>query len=293
MSVGVIVGRFQIDQPHPGHIDLIEKVTSRHGKVLVLLGCAPNRLGRKNALDYEIRAKMMNTYFPRVLTAPIYDMPDDKAWSSQLDSIVRDIFPTDFDITLYGGRQAFFPHYHGSYKVVEIETVKVPSATEVRDHLGQVVDNNPSFRHGVIWACYNRFPISYQVVDVAIVQKEGSVLLCRKLHDKRESGGFIGGFVDVRDLTLEHAAKREVLEETGLEVGNLRYVGSFRIPDWRYRDDTDKMMSAFFVADYVYGHPKAADDIVACEWVGMEYLPQRIVPHHLPLALALISHLSK
>ncbi len=48
-------------------------------------------------------------------------------------------------------------------------------------------------------------------------------------------------------------AKREVQEEAGVEVGNITYLGSTLINDWRYRGEIDKIKTALFVAKYVFG----------------------------------------
>ena len=40
-DVGIIVGRFQVADLHPAHIDLIETVVKAHKRVHILLGVSP------------------------------------------------------------------------------------------------------------------------------------------------------------------------------------------------------------------------------------------------------------
>src|SRR5688572_32663625 len=64
-----------------------------------------------------------------------------------------------------------------------------------------------------------------------------------------------GGFVDVGE-TVEHAAKREAREETGLRVRNLRLLGVYSDPK---RDRRGHTVSAVFVCR-ASGTPRGADD---------------------------------
>ncbi|MBL7992052.1 MAG: hypothetical protein JNN25_11490, partial [Candidatus Kapabacteria bacterium] len=47
----------------------------------------------------------------------------------------------------------------------------------------------------------------------------------------------------------------------GAEVGDVRYVGSAKIDDWRYAGENDKIMTLFFTAQYVFGRIQPQDDI--------------------------------
>ncbi len=90
-------------------------------------------------------------------------------------------------------------------------------------------------------------------VDVVIEVKQGIVLIERK---NRPFGWALpGGFVDVGE-TVEHAAKREAKEETGLTVRNLKLLGVYSDPK---RDARGHTVSAVFVGR-ASGVPKGADD---------------------------------
>ena len=63
-DVGVLVGRFQVPNLHPGHIELIQSVCEAHSKVLIFLGLAPTKATRNNPLDFESRKHMILEKFP-------------------------------------------------------------------------------------------------------------------------------------------------------------------------------------------------------------------------------------
>ncbi|MFB5089072.1 NUDIX hydrolase [Psychrobacillus sp. PGGUH221] len=66
-------------------------------------------------------------------------------------------------------------------------------------------------------------PLILVGVAVAVINEQGEILL-----QKRQDGlwGVPGGFIELGEST-EEAGRREVLEETGLEVGKLDLVGVF------------------------------------------------------------------
>src|SRR5574339_163710 len=93
MSVGVIVGRFQVAAPTVGHLALISRVMERHKKILICLGVSPTRLSATDPLDYAARERMMRSHFPTATITPVYDNPSDERWSQQLDQTVARLFP--------------------------------------------------------------------------------------------------------------------------------------------------------------------------------------------------------
>lgn len=132
------------------------------------------------------------------------------------------------------------------------------------------------------------YPTSFQCTDSVIINKEGQMILLAK-KDNEPLWRFPGGFVDPSDPSLEYASTREKSEECSidLECSPPVYLGSFRVDDPRYRDSQDKIMSAVFVSNYIFGKPVAGDDIAYVEWFTMKYLRNNyqdiIMKCHLPI----------
>lgn len=66
-------------------------------------------------------------------------------------------------------------------------------------------------------------PLNLVGVAVAVINENGDLLLQRRNDDQ---WGVPGGFIELGEST-EDAGRREVLEETGLEIGKLNLVGVF------------------------------------------------------------------
>lgn len=288
-SVGVIVARFQIPSLHEGHRNLIAHVQKKHQEVLIVLGSSPLPLTDRDPLDYECRKQMVVSEFPGVIVANLEDNGSDEIWSKNLDEVIKLSFPNKKAI-LYGSRDCFIKYYSGQFSYSEFQQQADFNATEVRNSITPI--NSSDFRAGVIYASKMPFTTSYQVVDVAVLREHGDKVLLGQKHHDGNKFRFIGGFVDVSDASLEQAAKREVFEESsGLETDDYKYLGSARINDWRYRSSRHKVMSSFFVAKYIFGHPKASDDLINLQWVPVSGLEEILIDAHKPLLVMLQKHL--
>jgi 8-oxo-dGTP diphosphatase len=84
-----------------------------------------------------------------------------------------------------------------------------------------------------------------------------------------------GGFVDVGE-TVERAAIREALEETGLAVRLTTLLGLYSDPA---RDPRGHTVTAVYVAEAA-GEPQAADDAKTCRIVSLDELPSPLVFDH-------------
>lgn len=279
-DVAVVVGRFQVNELHEAHIDLINSVTQKHDRVLLFLGNSIIRNTTSNPLDYRARRAMIAEKFPTVEVHYINDHPSDTVWSKNLDKQISEQLLPLQSVTLYGSRDSFLKAYSGKYNVCELEATTFISGTEVRR---RVVNNYPptaDYRAGMIAATAYRYPTAFQTVDIAVVNDKREVLLARKPEEKKWR--FIGGFSDPRSVSLEADAKREVSEEASIEVDDITYLGSTLIDDWRYRGEQDKIKTALFVAKYVFGKPEGADDIAEVKWVpiGTGLTKDSIEPLH-------------
>lgn len=80
-------------------------------------------------------------------------------------------------------------------------------------------------------ACGNTvYPKISPAVIVAVTHGEKLLMVRTRLHPQRFT--LVAGYVEVGE-SLEEAAAREVLEETGVRIGNIRYFGS---QPWSFSD---------------------------------------------------------
>ena len=271
-DIGVIIGRFQIHELHVAHKRLIEHVIERHDKVIVFLGVTEAINTRKNPLDFLSRKVMIEELYGHRISAviPLYDKRSDEVWVKQVDAKVREICPIG-SVVLYGSRDSFIPYYtpYGKFDTCELEPEEFVSATEVREDIKNKVLRSTEFRAGMVYAANSTFPLNYCTIDVAILNEDSTkVLLGRKAEEKEFR--FIGGFSDITDSSFEHTAKREAAEETGLEIGDIQYVASKNIDDWRYSGEGDRsIMTTFFKAKKLFGGEKPQDDIVELKWFNI------------------------
>lgn len=295
MSVGVVIGRFQVDGLHECHLRLLNYVKQNHDHLLILLGVRPTPPTRDDPLGFELRSQMLKAYYPDATILPVIDRQDDGVWSSQVDELIETSFPPQ-GATLYGGRDSFIPHYKGCHPVKELsfDAGMDISGSAIRGKIALSPRNNPDFRAGVIYAMENFIKRVYATVDVAIIKEEWnkssgtlkSVLLGRKPHE--DFWRFPGGFVGFNDENFIDTAKREVLEETGLHCEEFGFITSHRIDDWRNTADS-RIITTFFCAPYISGRPKAGDDLADVGW--FEIAKCEVGDIHKPLLDALRNYL--
>jgi bifunctional NMN adenylyltransferase/nudix hydrolase len=296
-DIGVMVGRFQTPELHDAHHQLLKQVASNHKKVILFLGVPCTAITRRNPLDFTTRKLMIQEAYPDFTILPIRDCAYDEEWSKHIDQTIREIYPFG-TVTLYGGRDSFIAHYKGGFPCEELESKHFISATEVRRQVSNEARRTRDFRAGVIYAAYNQFPRVVSTVDIAPLREmngEIQVLLAKKPGE--QGWRFIGGHVDPSDVNLEMAARRETGEEANIDIEGLRYIGSFRIEDWRYTNEVDRIVTTFFAATYVSGAVQPQDDISELRWVQVSGNPNHcmhslgIEPAHIPLANRLVEYL--
>lgn len=116
-------------------------------------------------------------------------------------------------------------------------------------------------------SCNHRcYPRISPVVIVAI-RKGKQILLAQ---GKRSTSGFysvLAGFVESGE-TLEQAVHREVFEEVGIKIKNIKYFGS---QPWPFPHS----LMAGFLAEYDSGEiTLCEDEILAADWFSLEDMPQ-------------------
>ena len=103
-------------------------------------------------------------------------------------------------------------------------------------------------------------------VAMVLIERGDDLLLARSPHFKPGVFSALAGFVEAGE-TLEQCAVREVREEDGVEITNLRY---FRSQPWPF---PDSLMIAFF-ADYAGGEiTPDQSEIEAADWFPRSALP--------------------
>ena len=93
-------------------------------------------------------------------------------------------------------------------------------------------------------------------VDAVVITPDGVVLVKRKNPPFQGMWALPGGFVEVGETT-EDACKREVLEETGIEIDIVRLLGVYSDPK---RDPRGHTVSAVYVAVPTGGELRADSD---------------------------------
>jgi len=103
------------------------------------------------------------------------------------------------------------------------------------------------------------------------------VLLIERRHDPcRGMWAFPGGFMEINE-TAEAAARRELMEETGLRAGSLHQVGAYTAVE---RDPRERVITVAYCTA-VEGTPAVAgaDDAARAEWFPLTSLPPLAFDH--------------
>jgi len=293
-SLGVIVGRFHVDDLHEGHTDLISDVSNIFDQVLIVVGLGPCKCTVNNPLDFHTRRFMLQARFPNVKIAYIADVKEDRDWSLALDDLVTK-YSKGFDsITLCGGRDSFIKHYTTKkYPTKELIQRAVVSGTEIRKRIAVQAQESAEFRAGAIWYSLNQYPQAIPTVDIAVINRqEELILLGRK--PKEEAFRLIGGFAQPGE-TYEFSAARELQEEANLIVpavnskNALHYERSFVVDDWRYRNEVNKITTLLFTVFDWSGTPAPGDDICELRWMPLSTVTlQKLVDEHVDMFLYLV-----
>ena len=292
-QVGVIVCRMQVHKLHEGHIKLIDHVCNNHKKVILFLGVPIIGNTKSNPLDFASRRAMIQKQYPHIVILPQKDQRSDEKWSQELDNQIRTPFG-EATALLYGSRDSFLPHYKGKHDVVELITDVYYSGTEVRKQVSNEILESEDFRAGVIHANYAQRAVTYPTVDVVAYNEKNQILLGKKPNENLYR--FIGGFVDRTDENWEQAAMREFHEETGgCEIGDLRYVASSAIKDWRYAKSESGIMTTLFIGKFMWGAIQPSDDIEQLAWINPFEIDieNDVMEEHRELFVKLITYLEK
>ena len=102
--------------------------------------------------------------------------------------------------------------------------------------------------------------------DCVIYDQAGRVLLIRRGFEPfAGSYALPGGFVEIGETT-EASCRREVKEETGIDVGDLKLVGVYSDPNRDPRGPT--VTIAYATTLSASSEPHAGSDAAAAEWIA-------------------------
>ena len=124
----------------------------------------------------------------------------------------------------------------------------------------------------------NVYPDHPRVAVGAVVFKDNEVLLVRRAQPPSQDIWAIpGGRVEIGE-TLQAAAEREILEETGVKIRAGEPVFTF---DYIERDEGGRVQFHYIIvdlmADYISGEPYAGDDAADARWVSSRAIGQLTV----------------
>lgn len=108
-----------------------------------------------------------------------------------------------------------------------------------------------------------------------VVWRDGRVLLIRRGKPPRAGSWSLPGGAQELGETVREAARREVREETGLELGELRLVD---VVDSIERDDAGRVWRHYTLVDFTAtvagGSERAGSDAAALAWFRPEELEE-------------------
>lgn len=119
-----------------------------------------------------------------------------------------------------------------------------------------------------------------------VVMKGSAMLVLRRAHPPRI--GYLdipGGFMEANE-TIEAAARRELLEETGLRVGGLTPIGYYWDRYYLRGFGLFPTLNFYFLARWRAGVPRAADDAASAEWIPLTRIGRRLAWKHMGALLA-------
>ena len=144
---------------------------------------------------------------------------------------------------------------------------------------GTPTEHKSGERSRVCPACNQTHYPRLAPVAMALVRREGELLLARSPHFVPGMFSALAGFVEAGE-SLEQCLVREVREEVGVEVANLRY---FQSQPWPF---PHSLMVAFH-CDYAGGDIVPQEgEIEAADWFPVDRLP--ILPNRMSIARRLI-----
>ncbi len=140
----------------------------------------------------------------------------------------------------------------------------------------------------------NYTPKIFVTVDVVLFRKMNSsyeILLIQRLNDPfKLYWALPGGFVDENE-NLETAAKRELFEETDIQLFQVKQLKAYGNPN---RDPRHHTISVAFIGEIdSLAEAKAKDDAKAVKWFAVDELPALAFDHAEIIRDGIEKHITK
>lgn len=104
------------------------------------------------------------------------------------------------------------------------------------------------------------------------VDERGRVLLARRANEPfKDRWDLPGGFLEEGEHPLD-GVRRELREETGLEVAPLTFLGVW-MDQYPYGTHTASTLNLYWTARVLRGSPEPADDVSELAWFARDQLP--------------------
>lgn len=117
----------------------------------------------------------------------------------------------------------------------------------------------------------------------AIIQNEVGQILLQQRTYPRGKWGLPGGLMELGEST-EETVRREVLEETGLRLGNLTLFGVYSGQGYRCKaengDEFDVVIIVYITNDFEGEAVVMDDESISFEWFALDSLPENIAGSH-------------
>jgi 8-oxo-dGTP diphosphatase len=125
----------------------------------------------------------------------------------------------------------------------------------------------------------DQIPLHVVFVEAWIKKGDAYLLAKRSSKDDQAAGHWAvpGGKVElgVDDDIIEKSLRREVLEEVGVEIGNIQFISSKSF----IRSSGHNVIGLSFVAQYKSGEPRPLEDQDEIRWVTIQEMTDLLEPY--------------
>ncbi|MCH5247316.1 MAG: NUDIX hydrolase [Muribaculaceae bacterium] len=130
--------------------------------------------------------------------------------------------------------------------------------------------------------CYE-YPHPAVTADCIVYNRDNGVLkvllIKRGNEPYKDYWAFPGGFMNI-DESAEDAALRELKEETGLVVNEIRQLKAYSTPG---RDPRERVVTITFISECEIVDVKGDDDAAEARWFQIDHIPPLAFDHELML----------